>query len=99
MGNNLIPPIELYNMLDLIRDAAPIAAATVAAALVLFVPLLVTSNKSKRTKRKGRRSKRIRDVPKTYVNGLVNQGSNTCFLNAVLQALASLDYLRSYLRS
>ncbi|CAG8476126.1 1566_t:CDS:1 [Paraglomus occultum] len=84
-------------MLDLIRDAAPIAAATVAAALVLVVPLLVTSKKSKRTKRKKRRSKRIRDAPKTYVNGLVNQGSNTCFLNAVLQAFASLDYLRSYL--
>ncbi|KAG0225203.1 hypothetical protein BGX31_007710 [Mortierella sp. GBA43] len=76
--------------------------ATIAAVIVLFaLSTPPTEDAARKTKRKNpskaRSQKRGTEAPQ-YVAGLVNTG-NTCFMNAVLQALASLPSLREYLET
>ncbi|KAG0205047.1 hypothetical protein BGX28_003211 [Mortierella sp. GBA30] len=52
--------------------------------------------KSKKRKKRGKERK-SNDAPQ-YVSGLVNVG-NTCFMNSMVQALASVPSLRSYLEA
>ncbi|CAG8529667.1 9548_t:CDS:1 [Acaulospora colombiana] len=58
----------------------------------MATPFIISTPKRSKRKKKG-----IHKSKKTYVYGLVNQGNNVCFLNAVLQALAALHNLRIYL--
>ncbi|CAG8432721.1 5703_t:CDS:2, partial [Diversispora eburnea] len=68
---------------------------TAIAIFAMAAPFIISKPKHSKRKRKINSKNKSN---KTYVYGLVNRGNNVCFLNSVLQALASLNNLRSYLK-
>jgi ubiquitin C-terminal hydrolase len=73
------------------------ASLIVTTAILIITPLFVTP-KVKDSKRKKKNSSNKEKEPKIYTFGLINQGNNICFLNSVLQSLASLKSLGEYLK-
>ncbi len=69
----------------------------VTTAILIITPFFVTP-KTKDSKRKKKNNSNKEKETKTYTFGLINQGNNICFLNSVLQSLASLKGLRKYLK-
>ncbi|KAG2173065.1 hypothetical protein INT44_007038 [Umbelopsis vinacea] len=76
----------------------PAIAAVAGLAIAASTLALSSSPRSVEQRRKKRRikSKLQREREGKYILGLINAG-NSCFLNSVLQALATLPSLRSYL--
>ncbi|CAI2163140.1 14771_t:CDS:1 [Funneliformis geosporum] len=73
-----------------------VTASLVVTTILIITPFFVTP-KTKESKRKKKNNLNKEIEIKTYTFGLINQGNNICFLNSVLQSLASLKGLRKYL--
>ncbi|CAO3616796.1 unnamed protein product [Cunninghamella blakesleeana] len=74
----------------------PAIAAMAGIALAASGYVLSTSTSETRKRKRRVKSKIMRERDDKYVIGLVNTG-NSCFANSILQALATLACLRSYL--
>ncbi|CAG8621241.1 3996_t:CDS:2, partial [Racocetra fulgida] len=83
--------------MDIENSLAPFVVTAIAV-FALATPFLASTPKSKSSKNKKKSASEDRKTNNNYVYGLFNQGNNICFLNAVLQSLASLKNLRTYLR-
>ncbi|CAG8468746.1 6715_t:CDS:1 [Cetraspora pellucida] len=83
--------------MDIENSLAPFVVTAIAV-FALVTPFLASTPKSKSSKNKKKSASEDRKTNNNYVYGLFNQGNNICFLNAVLQSLASLKNLRTYLR-
>ncbi|GBB94677.1 hypothetical protein RclHR1_00240025 [Rhizophagus clarus] len=73
-----------------------VTASLFVTAILIITPFFVTP-KVKDSKRKKKNSSIKEKETKIYTSGLINQGNNICFLNSVLQSLASLKSFRKYL--
>ncbi|KAF9918673.1 hypothetical protein BX616_006756 [Lobosporangium transversale] len=87
------------------RVAVSVAVIATAVLVVRTLASSATENsgtgrasKRKSNKARATRTKNVAEFSPQYVTGLVNVG-NTCFMNAVVQALASLPSLRTYLEA
>ncbi|KAI7886732.1 cysteine proteinase [Lichtheimia hyalospora FSU 10163] len=74
----------------------PALAAMAGIAIAASGYALSSSSAESRRRRKRIRSKILKERDAKYITGLINTG-NSCFINSVLQALATLASLRSYL--
>ncbi|KAG0251409.1 hypothetical protein BG011_007627 [Mortierella polycephala] len=75
------------------------ALVVIAAATLLAQTLTASASLDNNNRKQSRRRRSKNDsLDPQYVTGLVNVG-NTCFMNSVLQAMASLPSLRSYLEA
>ncbi|CAG8781875.1 21848_t:CDS:1 [Racocetra persica] len=83
--------------MDIENSLAPFVVTAIAV-FALATPFFASTPKSKSSKNKKKSASEDRKTNNNYVYGLFNQGNNICFLNAVLQSLASLKNLRTYLR-
>ncbi|RIB10375.1 hypothetical protein C2G38_2106248 [Gigaspora rosea] len=84
--------------MDIENNLAPFVVTAIAVFALATPFLAVSTPKNKHSKNKKKSASDDKKTNNSYVYGLFNQGNNICFLNAVLQSLASLKNLRTYLR-